>query len=66
MGTTIAVQESTLQVLEQVKKQLQADSYDETIVKVLQKIQNLPKSRFGSQPHLKRFKETERAGFHEL
>lgn len=66
MVTTIAVKESTAQLLTKVKKKMDASSLDETIVKILQKVENIPHSRFGSQPKLKKFKEEERARFHGL
>lgn len=66
MVTTIAVKESTLQMLTQIKKKTGADSLDETIVKVMQKAGDMPSTRFGSQPKLKRFSESERAHFHGL
>ena len=66
MVTTIAVKESTLQLLTQIKRKIGADSLDETIVKVMQKAEDMPSTRFGSQPKLKKFSENERAHFHEL
>ena len=66
MTTTIAVKESTLQLLTQVKERINANSLDETIVRVITKAENIPASRFGSQPKLKRFTEKERASSHEL
>lgn len=64
--TTIAVKESTAQLLVRMKKEMGANSLDEAIVQILQKIENIPKTRFGSQPKLKQFDEKERAHFHEL
>lgn len=66
MVTTIAVKEITLQLLTQIKKKIGADSLDETIVKVMQKAEDIPTTRFGSQPNLKSFSESERASFHDL
>lgn len=66
MVTTIAVKESTVQLLTKLKKRLDAESLDETILKILQKVENLPTSRFGSQPSMKKFTEKEKARFHEL
>ena len=66
MTTTIAVKESTLQLLSRMKKRLDAGSIDETIVRILRKVENVPLSRFGSQPKLKQFKENERSNSHEL
>ena len=66
MVTTIAVKESTLQLLTKIKERMNASSLDEAIVKLLQKAENVPISRFGSQPKLKQFSEKERARFHGL
>jgi len=66
MPTTIAVKESTLQLLTKIKERLNTTSLDETIVHVLEKAENIPNSRFGSQPKLKRFTEKERTNSHEL
>lgn len=66
MVTTIAVKDSTLQLLNKVKREIDANSLDETILKLLQKVENIPASRFGSQPKLKQFTEKERARFHGL
>ena len=67
METTIAVKESTVQLLMHLKQKLEARSLDETIVKIAIKSEDLPASRFGSQKgKLITFKESERATFHEL
>ena len=66
METTIAVKESTIQLLTQIKNRLKAKSMDEVIVQMARKTEGLSKSRFGSQPSLKSFKREERAIFREL
>lgn len=66
MATTIAVRESTVQLLTRLKEKMNAESLDKTIVKILQKIEKVPVSRFGSQPQMRKFHEKERARFHEL
>lgn len=66
MVTTIAVKESTAQLLMRIKKQMNMESLDATIVKILQKTEKVPTTRFGSQPKLGRFNESERASSHEL
>ena len=66
MATTIAVNESTLQMLTKIKKDIRANSLDETIVKVMQKVESIPNSMFGSQPKLKKFTEIEKLNSHEL
>ena len=66
METTISIKQSTAQMLAQLKKRMNMRSMDEAIVAVIRKSENLPISRFGSQPNLKSFKKEERAKFHEL
>lgn len=66
METTIAIKESTAQMLAYIKKKMNARSMDEVITEVVRKAEKLPKSRFGSQPDLKSFDKSERAKFHEL
>ena len=66
MTTTIAVKESTAQVLLGFKKKMGLSSLDETIVKIVEKVEKIPSTRFGSQPKLKKFEENERAYSHEL
>ncbi|MEK6893042.1 MAG: hypothetical protein AABX07_02470 [Nanoarchaeota archaeon] len=66
METTIAVKESTIQLLTQLKNRLKARSMDEVIIEMARKTEGLSKSRFGSQPSLKLFKKEERANFREL
>lgn len=66
MTTTIAVKESTAQLLMSMKKKMGLNSLDDTITKIVHKIEEVPSSRFGFQPKLKKFEESERARFHEL
>ena len=66
MVTSIAVNEGTVQMLTKLKREMNVGSLDETIVRILQKVENIPKSRFGSQPKLKQFTEKERSNSHEL
>ncbi|MBS3081018.1 hypothetical protein J4221_06080 [Candidatus Pacearchaeota archaeon] len=66
METTIAINQSTAQMLAYIKKKMNARSIDEVIVEIVRKVENLPKSKFGSRPDLKSFKREERAKFHEL
>lgn len=66
MATTIAVKESTLQLLAKVKKKTDAASMDQTIQMLLQKFEHVPTSRFGSQPGLGKFEEKDRMKAHEL
>lgn len=66
METTIAIKESTAQLLTRMKKKINARSMDELIIEIIRKSDNIKKSRFGSQPTLKELKEEERAQFHGL
>lgn len=66
MTTTIAVKESTLQLLEKVKKKTEAGSMDEIIQILLRKFERVPTSRFGSQPRLSKFEGKDRMKAHEL
>ena len=42
------------------------NSTDKKIIKIIEKAEKIPNSRFGSQPNLKKFKEEERANSHNL
>ena len=66
METTIAIKESTAQILTRLKRKMKAKNMDEIIIEIIRKSENIKKSRFGSQPNLKEFKEEERAQFHGL
>ena len=66
METTIAIKENTAQLLTRLKRKMKAKNMDEIIIEIIRKSENIKKSRFGSQPNLKEFKEEERAQFHGL
>ena len=66
METTIAVKESTAQILARLREKMKAKSIDETIIKVLEKSNEIQKSQFGVDPNIKSFSRKERAKFHEL
>jgi hypothetical protein len=66
METTIAVKESTAQLLAQLRRKLEAKSFDETILRIVMEREKIPESRFGSQPTLKKFTERERGKDREL
>ena len=66
METTIAVKESTAQILSRIKERMKTKSIDETIMKILHKSKEIQKSRFGATPRLKEFSHKERAHAHEL
>jgi len=65
MTTTVQVNEKTLQMLNEAKKEMKAKSLDEVIKKLLVKQKKIPCSMFGSNPNLTSFKEEDRAEFHE-
>jgi len=66
METTIAVKESTAQILSRLREKMKAKSIDETIIRVLEKIKEVPKSQFGVDSDIKSFSRKDRAKFHEL
>lgn len=66
METTIAVKESTAQLLLRLREKMKARSMDETIIKVLERINELPKSQFGVDSEIKSFSREDKAKFHEL
>ena len=57
---TIAVKESTFQILESLKKKENAGSFDELLVKISIKEAGIPKSMFGANKKLKSFSHKER------
>lgn len=65
MATTIAVKETTLQMLNNLKEKMKAKSLDETITKAIQKIEKIPDSMFGASPGIGPFREKDRAKFRE-
>lgn len=66
MPTTVQVNEKTLQMLNEAKKEMKAKSHDEVIKTLLIERKNIPCSMFGSNPKLTSFTEKDRAEFHEL
>lgn len=66
MSTTVEVKKSTLQMLEELKRKLQARSIDETIRKLILKVQGVPESKFGAHPEMKPFTSKDEAKTHEL
>ena len=66
MPTTVQVNETTLQMLNEAKKQMKAKSHDEVIKKLLTEHKKIPRSMFGSNHKLTSFTEEDRAEFHEL
>jgi len=66
MSTTVEVKKSTLQMLEELKRKFQARSIDETIRKLILKVQGVPESKFGAHPEMKPFASKDEAKTHEL
>ncbi|MBS3090904.1 hypothetical protein J4217_00465 [Candidatus Pacearchaeota archaeon] len=66
METTIAVKESTAQILARLRERMKARSMDEVIITILKKGSEIPKSQFGADRDIKSFSRKDRAKFHEL
>ena len=65
MATTIQVSEATKRVLERLKKEEGASSYNEVIERIVKERAGVPKSMFGSMKG-KGWKKEYRMEFHEL
>jgi hypothetical protein len=59
MGTTIQVHQGLLEQLERLKRSMNARSYEEVIVHLLQESKRLDVSYFGKLKKLKTFKREE-------
>ena len=66
MPTTVQVDEKTLQMLNKIKKEMNAKSHDEVIKALVSERKNIPCSMFGSNRKLKPFSKRDEAEFHEL
>ncbi len=66
MPTTVQVAEKTLQMLNKLKEETGARSYDEVIKTLISERKKIPRSMFGSNPKLKPFSQKDEAEFHEL
>ena len=66
MPTTVQVNEKTLQMLNEVKKELKAKSHDEVIKKLITESKKIPCTMFGSNRKLNSFTEQDEAKFREL
>jgi predicted CopG family antitoxin len=64
--TTVQVDEKTLQMLNQVKREMKVKSHDEVIKQLLTERKKIPCSMFGSNRKLTSFTEEDRAEFHEF
>ena len=66
MPTTVQVDEKTLQMLNNIKKELKARSHDEVIKALISERNRIPRSMFGSNRKLNSFSESDEAEFREL
>ncbi len=66
MPTTVQVDEKTLQMLNDIKKEMKARSHDEVIRALISKRKKIPCSMFGSNRKLNSFTGQDEAEFHEL
>lgn len=66
MPTTVQVAEKTLQMLNKLKEEMSARSYDEVIKALISERKEIPRSMFGANRKLKSFSKEDEAEFHEL
>jgi len=66
MATTIQIQENTLQIMKKIKTDLNVNSYDEVIKKLIELRNKTPKSKFGAHPEMTEFTSEDESEFHEL
>jgi predicted CopG family antitoxin len=59
MSTTIQVKDDVQQMLDRLKKEIGAKSYDEVIRYLFKKAKRIDKSHFGSLPKLESFQREE-------
>ncbi|HDM60052.1 MAG TPA: ribbon-helix-helix protein, CopG family [Archaeoglobus veneficus] len=59
MPTTIQIKEDLLKVLNRLKREYNARSYDEVIRELIRRAKRLDKSYFGAFPKLKSFEREE-------
>ena len=64
--TTVQVAEKTLQMLNKLKEEMRARSYDQVIRALISERKKIPCSMFGSNRKLKPFSGEDKAEFHEL
>jgi len=64
--TTVELKRLTARLLEEMKKKYKAKSADETIRKLIEKAENVPKSMFEAHPKMKKFTESDEAHGHEI
>ena len=66
LPTTVQVDEKTLQMLNKIKKEMNASSHDQVIKSLILERKKIPCSMFGSNRKLNSFTEKDEAEFHEL
>ena len=66
MPTTVQVNEKTLQMLNKVKKEMKAKSYDEVIKTLIIERKKIPSTMFGSNRKLNSFSQHDEVEFREL
>ncbi len=66
MTTSVQVSEKTLQLLDRLKGELGARSFDQVIRDLISERKKIPRSMFGSNPKLRPFSSREEAESHEL
>ena len=66
MTTSVQVSEKTIQLLDKLKKELGAKSFDQVIRDLITDRKKIPRSMFGSNPKLRPFSHREEAESHEL
>jgi predicted CopG family antitoxin len=64
--TTVQVSEKTLQMLNELKKEMKARSHNEVIMSLISKRKRIPNSMFGSNRRLKPFSRADEGEGHEL
>lgn len=64
--TSIQVDEKTLQMLKEIKKETKAKSNDEVIKNLIAERKKIAQSMFGSNPKLSSFSEKDEAEFHDI
>ncbi len=66
MTTSVQVSEKTIQLLDKLKKELGARSFDQVIRDLITERKKIPRSMFGSNTRLRPFSSKEEAESHEL
>jgi predicted CopG family antitoxin len=59
MSTTIQVQDNVYKILNMLKKELNAESYNEVVKYLLKKARKMDESEFGSMPGIAPFQREE-------